>query len=106
MEQFLAEILKDYGLPTLLLIAVLYAVWKLAEWVANHVVNPLVQAHMNFISGLTKSAEAALKLGQDNYTLSQRMSEQLDGIKDLIVSKNQQEILDRLEVLEGKERVS
>lgn len=54
----LISLIRDIGLPTSALIAVGYAIWQTAAWIAKEVVVPLRDRHFAFLGSLEKTLEA------------------------------------------------
>jgi hypothetical protein len=50
-------LLRDFGLPTAMLVALIWLLVKAGRWVGTHVFLPMVEAHVNFLATIQKSVE-------------------------------------------------
>jgi hypothetical protein len=58
------QALREFGLPTLGLVFVIYAVWRCVQWIGREVVTPLRDRHFRFldeVEGLLKVLEQTQK---------------------------------------------
>lgn len=81
-EMDLITLIRDIGLPTTALVAVGYALWQLAAWVAKEVVVPLRDRHFAFLSSLEKTLEA---IAETQKTLAT----ELDRVSGMIKEQKQ-----------------
>jgi hypothetical protein len=51
------EIADRFGVPLTCLGALALAVWKVLVWLGNHVVEPSIQAHCNFLKAQTEAMQ-------------------------------------------------
>lgn len=75
------SMIRDIGLPTGALIAVGYAIWQAAAWIAKEVVVPLRDRHFAFLSSLEGTLSA---IAETQKTLAS----ELDRVSGMIKEKN------------------
>lgn len=77
----------DYGLPSMLLGAVCFAIYKLGRYILTQMVKPLFDSHIEFV----KAAEEALKeqtsTMQAQSSWMQVMQEEIKALRTMMVSQ-------------------
>ena len=54
-EEFTWRDFADYGLPALLLVALLFALWKITVRIQTKIIEPAIAAHLELMAALTKN---------------------------------------------------
>ena len=92
--------IERLGISTMILVAVGYAAWSSGSWLATHVIEPLIQKHMQTMDVMMVTQEKQTEV-QDRQTATlEKQSETLDGIHETLqdVANNQKlmnEVIER-----------
>jgi len=74
-------LLREFGLPTMLLLCGSYATWQGAQWVASRVIIPLQDRHFAFLSHLQKHLDTMSATQAQLVNDLRRLSETVEALE-------------------------
>lgn len=79
------KVISTIGFPSVVLIALGLALWRIGDWMANKVINPLVDSHTSLVKQLQSSdernSETLETLAKTTNTIAETQHEIIDLVK-------------------------
>lgn len=80
------QILREFGMPSMFLLAVGYALWQASQWVAGKVIIPLQDRHFAFMSHLQQHLDAMASTQAQLVNDLRRLSETVEALENRMAS--------------------
>lgn len=78
------QFIREFGLPTMVLVVVGYAVWQICIWIARELVVPLRDRHFAFLLSIEKTLKALQETQRSIVATQENMVAEIERVSGLI----------------------
>ena len=78
------QIIREFGLPTMVLVVMGYGLWQCSAWIARELIVPMRDRHFAFLNSIESTLNAVVQTQQSLVTTQQNLLDEVERVSALI----------------------